>query len=285
MIGYLGGRADLPSFKVGGAHGPTPGKEAPVMDALLGDELPAHARPTVANSLRVAAVWLALWLIPVFALLATLGADNVFSQIAIFFSKMAMVTFGGAYAVLAYVAQQAVEHYGWLSAGEMLDGLGMAETTPGPLIMVLQFVGFMGAFRDPGGLNPLVAGTLGGLLATWVTFTPCFLWIFLGAPFIETLRGNKPLAGALSAITAAVVGVILNLAIWFAVHTIFAEVRPVAWGPFAFDAPVLTSVNGWALLLSVAAVIAVFRFKSGMIPTLAACSAAGIVLYLAGAIS
>jgi chromate transporter len=221
----------------------------------------------------------------VFALLATLGADNVFSHIAVFFSKMAMVTFGGAYAVLAYVAQQAVDNYGWLSAGEMLDGLGMAETTPGSLIMVLQFVGFMGAFRDPGGLSPLVAGTLGGLLATWVTFTPCFLWIFLAAPFIETLRGNKPMAGALSAITAAVVGVILNLAIWFAVHTIFAEVRPVAWGPFAFDAPVLTSVNGWALLLSVAAVIAVFRFKAGMIPTLAACSAAGIVLYLAGAIS
>jgi chromate transporter len=207
------------------------------------------------------------------------------SQIAIFFSKMAMVTFGGAYAVLAYVAQQAVENYGWLSAGEMLDGLGMAETTPGPLIMVLQFVGFMGAFRDPGGLNPLVAGTLGGLLATWVTFTPCFLWIFLGAPFIETLRGNKPLAGALSAITAAVVGVVLNLAIWFAIHTIFAEVRPVAWGLLAFDAPVVTSVNVWALLLSVAAVVAMFRFKVGMIPTIAACSVAGIVLYLAGAIS
>jgi chromate transporter len=167
----------------------------------------------------------------------------------------------------------------------MLDGLGMAETTPGPLIMVLQFVGFMGAFRDPGGLSPLLAGTLGGLLATWVTFTPCFLWIFLGAPFIETLRGNKPLAGALSAITAAVVGVILNLAIWFAIHTIFAQVQPVAWGPVAFDAPVLTSVNVWALLLSTAAVVAMFRFKVGMIPTIAACSAAGIALYLAGGIS
>jgi chromate transporter len=184
MIGYIGGRAHLRSFEVGGAHGPSPGKKAAVVDALLGDELPAHARPTVAKSLRVAAVWLALWLVPVLVLLATLGADNVFSHIAVFFSKMAMVTFGGAYAVLAYVAQQAVENYG---------------------------VGFMGAFRDPGGLSPLVAGTFGGLLATWVTFTPCFLWIFLGAPFIERLRGNKPLAGALSAITAAVVGVILNL--------------------------------------------------------------------------
>ena len=145
----------------------------------------------------------------------------MFSQIALFFSKMAMVTFGGAYAVLAYVAQQAVEHYHWLEPREMLDGLGMAETTPGPLIMVLQFVGFMAAYRDPGTLSPMLAATLGGLLATWVTFTPCFLWIFLGAPYIETLRGNKGLAGALTAITAAVVGVILNLSIWFALHTLF----------------------------------------------------------------
>ena len=136
---------------------------------------------------------------------------------------MAVVTFGGAYAVLAYVAQQAVEHYHWLQPREMLDGLGMAETTPGPLIMVLQFVGFMAAYRDPGTLSPMLAGTLGGLLATWVTFTPCFLWIFLGAPFVETLRGNKGLAGALTAITAAVVGVILNLSIWFALHTVFRE--------------------------------------------------------------
>ena len=167
----------------------------------------------------------------------TLGTQNVFSQIALFFSKMAMVTFGGAYAVLAYVAQQAVEHYGWLKPGEMLDGLGMAETTPGPLIMVLQFVGFMAAFRHPGPLSPLLAGTLGGLLATWVTFTPCFLWIFLGAPFAEKLRGVKALNAALSAITAAVVGVVLNLAVWFAVHTLFHETVPVRTALFAFDPP------------------------------------------------
>jgi chromate transport protein ChrA len=175
--------------------------------------------------LQVAAVWLALWLIPVALLLWALGTSNVFSQIAVFFSKMAMVTFGGAYAVLAYVAQQAVEHYAWLKPGEMLDGLGMAETTPDPLIMVLQFVGFMAAFRDPGALSPMLAGTLGGLLATWVTFAPCFLWIFLGAPFIEKLRGNKAVSAALSAITAAVVGVVLNLAIWFAIHTVFRQCR------------------------------------------------------------
>jgi chromate transporter len=206
------------------------------------------------------------------------------SEIAVFFSKMAMVTFGGAYAVLAYVAQQAVEHYGWLRPGEMLDGLGMAETTPGPLIMVLQFVGFMAAFRDPGGLSPMLAGTLGGLLATWVTFAPCFLWIFLGAPFIETLRGNKALSAALSAITAAVVGVILNLAIWFAIHTLFRQTTPVRVFPLSFDAPILSSVDIWALALSAAAALAVFRLKAGMIQTLAACCAAGIALYLAGLI-
>jgi chromate transporter len=167
----------------------------------------------------------------------------------------------------------------------MLDGLGMAETTPGPLIMVLQFVGFMAAFRDPGTLPPLLAGTLGGLLATWVTFTPCFLWIFLGAPFIEVLRDNKPLNGALSAITAAVVGVVLNLAIWFALHTIFREVRPVRAYGFEFDMPALASVEPWALALSIAAIVAIFRFKVGMITTLLVCSAVGIVLHFAGLVA
>ncbi len=147
-------------------------------ESLLGEEIPAHARPSVAQALRASSIWLIIWLAPVAALLAALGPHDVFSEIAIFFSKMAVVTFGGAYAVLAYVAQQAVETYGWLRPGEMLDGLGMAETTPGPLIMVLQFVGFMAAFRAPGTFPPLLAGTLGALLTTWVTFAPCFLWIF-----------------------------------------------------------------------------------------------------------
>src|SRR5262249_12924221 len=285
LVGFLGELAGIGAFRVGGGHGGGQGKaEEALVDSLLGDELPEHARPTGARSLRASAVWRALWVIPVIALVATLGTSNVFSQIAIFFSKMALVTFGGAYAVLAYVAQEAVEHYHWLKPGEMLDGLGMAETTPGPLIMVLQFVGFMAAHRDPGTLPPMLAGTFGGLLATWVTFTPCFLWIFLGAPFIETLRENKPLNAALSALTAAVVGVVLNLAIWFAIHTIFAEVVPVRGFGFSFEAPVLASVNVWALALSIAAGIAIFRFKLGMIPTLAGCCAAGIALYLAGAI-
>jgi chromate transporter len=285
IIGFVGGSAGLAAFKGGVGRAPGQGKDGgPVVESLLGDELPEHTRPTIAGFLRASFIWLALWLVPVVALLAILGSANVFSQIAIFFSKMAMVTFGGAYAVLAYVAQQAVEHYGWLKPGEMLDGLGMAETTPGPLIMVLQFVGFMAAYRDPGSLSPMLAGTLGGLLATWVTFTPCFLWIFLGAPFIETLRNNKALNAALSAITAAVVGVVLNLVVWFAIHTIFHETVPVRSFLLAFDAPKLTSGDPWALVLSIAAAIAIFRYKAGMIQTLSACCVAGVVLYMSGAI-
>jgi chromate transporter len=282
LIGFIGGWQRWRAFQVDGGHGG--GSKTAVVDDLLGEDAPEHTRPNLVRSLRVAAIWLTLWLVPVFALVALLGPQNVFSQIAVFFSKMAMVTFGGAYAVLAYVAQEAVENYRWLQPGEMLDGLGMAETTPGPLIMVLQFVGFMAAFRDPGTLPPMLAATLGGLLATWVTFTPCFLWIFLGAPFIEKLRGNQALSSALSAITAAVVGVILNLAIWFAIHTVFRAVQPVRGYGFSFDAPVLASTDPWALALSVAAAIAIFRFNVGMVPTLAACSLAGLALYLAGAL-
>ncbi|SED97400.1 chromate transporter [Rhizobiales bacterium GAS188] len=283
LIGFSGGRAGLKQFAVGGGHGPAQG--AQVVESLLGEELPAHAKPSVAQSLRVGALWLVIWLTPVIALLIFAGGANVFTSIAVFFSEMAVVTFGGAYAVLAYVAQQAVENYHWLKPGEMLDGLGMAETTPGPLIMVLQFVGFLAAYRAQTGLPPLMAGTLGGLLATWVTFTPCFLWIFLGAPFIEQLRGNKELAGALSAITAAVVGVILNLATWFAIHTIFHETKPFTGFGLSVDAPILASVDAWALALSVAAVVAIFRFRAGMIQTLFACSAVGVLLYLGGAIA
>ena len=280
VIGFIGARSGSSAFVVGGGHGPSQAVSAE--ESRLGDELPEHVRPTVGRALRVSAIWLVLWLGPVIAIVATLGIGHTFSDIGLFFSKMAVVTFGGAYAVLAYMAQQAVEHYHWLRPGEMLDGLGMAETTPGPLIMVVQFVGFMAAYRDPGSLPPLLAGTLGGLLATWTTFVPCFLWIGLGAPFIERLRDNKPLSGALAGITAAVVGVILNLAIWFALHTIFRETVPVRGFGLGFDMPVLASVNPWALALSVAALVAIFRFKAGTLQVLAACSAAGVALYLAG---
>jgi chromate transporter len=281
VIGYVGAKQGRREFAPAG-HGP--GGNSAVIDSMLGDALPEHVRPNTARAVRVGALWLTLWLVPVIALLAAFGEANVFSQIALFFSKMALVTFGGAYAVLAYVAQQAVEHYHWLKPHEMLDGLGMAETTPGPLIMVLQFVGFMAAFRDPGGLSPMLAATLGGLLATWVTFTPCFLWIFVGAPYIERLRGNTGLAGALSAITAAVVGVILNLSIWFALHTLFRETVPVHAFPLNFDMPVLTSVDVPALLLSIAAATAIFRFKLGMLTVLAGSCAAGVVLRMMGVI-
>jgi chromate transporter len=280
VIGFLGGRTGLRAFQGAGGHASAGGKPVADAETFLGEETPDHARPSLAWSLRISAICLVLWFGPILVLGLSLGWDSVYAQIALFFSKMAVVTFGGAYAVLAYVAQQAVENYGWLQPGEMLDGLGMAETTPGPLIMVLQFVGFMGAFRDPGGLPPMLAGTLAGLLATWVTFVPCFLWIFLGAPFVEALRGNRALTAALSAITAAVVGVILNLAIWFALHTLFREVREVQIAGMSIDWPVAASIDLAALLLTSAAVIAVFRFRVGVLPVIGGCAAAGVLLHL-----
>ena len=282
LIGYVGGRAGIAAFAAGGGHGPKVAREVPDAETLLGEGTPDHARPNLRWALSTGGVLFALWVVPVLALGFTLGWSNVFSEIAVFFSKMAVVTFGGAYAVLAYVAQEAVETYRWLRPGEMLDGLGMAETTPGPLIMVTQFVGFMGAYRGATGLDPLVAGVLGGLLTTWVTFTPCFLWIFLGAPFVEALRGAKALNAALAAITAAVVGVILNLALWFGLHILFADVREVTAGPLRLDVPALASVQWASLALTAAAAIAAFRFKLGVIPLLLACAAAGMGLYALG---
>ena len=281
FVGFIGGRAGWQAFAVGGTG--HDGRTTHVADAdtLLGDEVPAHARPHLGWSLRISAIFLLLWLTPVVALLALAGPDNVFTDMALFFSQMAVVTFGGAYAVLAYVAQQAVDNYGWLAPGEMLDGLGMAETTPGPLIMVTQFVGFMGAFRQATGMDPMLAGTLGGLLTTWVTFMPCFLWIFLGAPYIEALRGNRALTGALSAITAAVVGVVLNLAIWFALHTLFDEVRELRTDGLRLDVPVPGSLDLPALLLTVAALVAVFRFRLGPVPVILGAAAVGLLYGLA----
>jgi chromate transporter len=283
LIGFFGARAGYAAFMGGNAHGKA--KVGPESDSLLGEAIPDHARPSLTRAIGVAALWLALWIVPVVAVAVLAGSGNVFTSIAVFFSKMSLVTFGGAYAVLAYVAQQAVSTYHWVTPGEMLDGLGMAETTPGPLIMVLQFVGFMAAFRAPGMLSPLLAGALGGLLATWVTFIPCFLWIFVGAPYIEQLRGNKLLSGALSAITAAVVGVILNLAIWFAIHTVFRATLHVAAFGASFDAPIPASLDIWGLVIALGAAIAIFRFKAGMIRTLAASCAVGVVLHALGLVA
>ena len=257
--------------------------EAPAaIDGAFAREIPEHVRPSLQRLIKVAAIGLAIWLGPVLVLLATPGPDNVFTTLAIFNSRMAVVTFGGAYAALAYMAQQAVEHYHWLKPQEMLVGLGFAETTPGPLISVVQFVGFMAAFRNPGPLAPVLAGTLGGLVAQWTTFVPSFLWIFMGAPYIEALRANKGLSAALTAITAAVVGVILNLAIWFGLHTLFAQVDERHAFGMMLHVPVLSTLSVAALVLSIAAMLALFRFKLGMLPTLIGCSMAGMVIYLAG---
>lgn len=277
VIGFAAGRAGSPLFRPGGGHAASTGPSLADADSLLGESMPDHARPNLRWSLTVSAVFLLLWLAPVAALLVLLGPDNVYSRIAVFFSQMAVVTFGGAYAVLAYVAQEAVQNFGWLQAGEMIDGLGMAETTPGPLIMVVQFVGFLGAYRQATGLDPLLAAGLGAVLTTWVTFTPCFLWIFLGAPFIEALRGNQALSGAMTAITAAVVGVILNLALWFGLHVIFKDVVPWSGLGIRLDVPVLSSVDVAALVLTLAAILAVFRFKAGMPLVLLGAALAGIV--------
>ena len=275
IVGYVGGRSGSTAFRGGGGHGAASGDVVHDRDTALGETLPDHARPNLGWSLKISGALLMLWMAPVLALFVLLGPDDVFTRVATFFSQMAVVTFGGAYAVLAYVAQEAVGTYGWLRPGEMLDGLGMAETTPGPLIMVTQFVGFLAAYRDVGGLMPLVAATLGAILTTWVTFLPCFLWIFAGAPFIERLRGNAALSAALTAITAAVVGVILNLAIWFAIHTLFGKLAPIAILWNAFEAPVLSSISWPAAVLSAAAALAIFRFKLGVLPVLAGSAAIG----------
>lgn len=281
VVGLLGGWLRPESFIVIKPHEPEPASAAgPAVDALLEHHAPAHAQPSMSRALRIAALFLLLWFTPVAVLAALFGPENVFVKVGIFFSKAATVTFGGAYSVLAYIAQQAVEHYGWLRPGEMLDGLGMAETTPGPLIQVVQFVGFMGCYRDPGPLHPMVAGTLGAVLTTWVTFVPCFLWIFLGAPYIESLRGNKRLSAALSAITAAVVGVVLNLAVWFAIHVLFSEVHIVSVPPgVSLLVPAWGTISLPGALISLGAFVALFRFKLGMLPVLGASTVAGLLFH------
>jgi chromate transporter len=278
LIGWAGHRLRPDLFAGAAGHGAAGPDVTGLVDRMFERGAMEHVRPSAAGTLRTLALWLPLWLGPVAVLWLATGGGSAWTQLGTFFSTMAVVTFGGAYAVLAYVAQAAVEHYHWLVAGEMVDGLGLAETTPGPLILVLQFVGFLAGFRAPGVLPPLLAGTFGAALTLWVTFAPCFLWIFLGAPYVEALRGNRALSSALGAITAAVVGVIANLALWFGLHVLFREVRAVAMLGLSPDLPVLASLDWRAALLSVAAMLALLRFKIGMIPTLAACAVAGVAL-------
>ncbi|MDY6949513.1 MAG: chromate efflux transporter [Pseudomonadota bacterium] len=276
IIGYLGGRTGVPAFRIGGGHKSGAGKILEDRDSLLGEDIPPHAATNLAWSLKTSGALAALWLLPVAGLLLLLGHDSVFSQLGVFFSQMAVVTFGGAYAVLAYVAQEAVEGFGWLRPGEMLDGLGMAETTPGPLIMVTQFVGFLAGYRDPGSMNPLAAATLAAVLTTWVTFIPSFLWIFAGAPFMERMRGNAALSGAMAAITAAVVGVILNLAVWFGLHVLFSELTTESLGPLSLEVPVLSSANWPSLTLTLLAAVALFALRQSVITVLFASAVLGI---------
>jgi chromate transporter len=272
LIGYLGSRVRPDLFVVIRGHAPA-GEDSGDSRGSSGGQA---ARPSWVRSLRVAAVCLILWWAPVGALALLFGTGSIWVQEGLFFSQAAVVTFGGAYAVLAYIAQQAVETYGWLEPGEMLDGLGMAETTPGPLIQVVQFVGFMGAYRNPGMLDPMLAGVLGSVLTTWVTFVPCFLFIFVGAPWIEHLRGRQGLTAALSGITAAVVGVILNLAVWFSIHVLFAEVGEARTAGVRLLVPDWATLDVAALLITIGSFVALFVLKWGMLRTLALAAAAGL---------
>lgn len=279
LIGFASQHAGLPMSSGHPSAQSRGGEPAAVIDAMFMREAPEHVRPSLARFARAAIIGVGVWLAPLLAALAVLGPQNVFTAIAAFNSKMAIVTFGGAYAVLAYMAQQAVEHYHWLKPGEMLVGLGFAETTPGPLISVVQFVGFVAAFRAPGALDPSLAGIAGGLLAMWATFVPPFIWILAGGPYVESLLGNASLNAALSAITAAVVGVILNLAVWFAIHALFAHVVILSGFGLRLTVPDWQSVDWTALALASVAAVGIFGFRLGMLKTLALSSIASLAIY------
>ena len=281
LVGFLGGRFDPDHFLVIKGREVSEEEDAFSSEPFLHAGSPESARPSWKASIRTALIWLGLWAAPILALVAIVGPDHVFTDLAVFFSKLAVVTFGGAYAVLAYMGQEAVQTHGWLAPGEMLDGLGMAETTPGPLIQVVQFVGYMGGFREAGGISPLLSGIIASVIVTWVTFVPCFLWIFLGAPFIEKLRGAKLLTAALSAVTAAVVGVILNLAIWFALHVAFSELNEYRGFGTSLLVPNLASIDIASVVIAAAALIAMLRFKIGMLTVLAVSAIVGAAYYLA----
>jgi chromate transporter len=258
LIGLLGGRVWKSRFQVPKNHAKT--ESVSVLDDDTAP--PAHTQSSLNRGIRVTVIWLLLWFAPILAVGLWLGWEHTLFKEGVFFSKAAVVTFGGAYAVLPYVAQEALFHYGWLKPGQMMDGLGLAETTPGPLIMVVQFVGFMGGWQHPQGISPLLAATTGALLTTWVTFTPCFLWIFLGGPYIERLRGVAWLTSALSAITAAVVGVVVNLAVWFGLNALFPNHQRLDW---------------LALALALVALIGMLRWKWDVIPVVIGSGLVGLI--------
>ena len=272
VIGWALGRWAPGAMRTATGHGSVRDGPAPLIpdDAL-------HAEPpSRVHALKVVAIGLTAWAVPVGAVVALTGSGSIFTDQALFFSGAALVTFGGAYAVLAYVAQKAVNVYGWLAPGEMVHGLALAETTPGPLIMVVQFVAFVGAYRQPGPLDPWAAAVLAALLTTWVTFVPCFVFVFVGAPWVERLRGNHALSSALSGITAAVVGVIANLALFFALHTLFASTTVLTWGPASPEIPDLGALRPVALGIALAAAFMLFRLKWPVLRTLGVCAALGV---------
>ena len=275
LIGWLLGRFK-PSTATPSAHGAAADATPP----LVPDDALHHERPSGRRAVTVVVLGLLAWAVPLLAVLAFVGTDGVFVRQGLFFSGAALVTFGGAYAVLAYVAQQAVETYHWLTANEMVRGLALAESTPGPLIMVVQFVAFVGAYRDPGSLDPWAAAVLGALLTTWVTFVPCFVFIFLGAPYVERLRGNRTVGAALTGITAAVVGVIANLAYYFALHTLFGRPGTLVSGPVHLDYPHPTSVHLAALLIAVVAAVLIFGLKWPVLRVLGVCAVLGLLTAL-----
>jgi chromate transporter len=272
-IGYF-----LPDHFSHGGHGQVKRDTPALIDAILATDPERPAR-LAASARRASLIIAVLWLAPVAYLMLAVGGR--FADVGLFFSKMAVVTIGGAYAVLAYVAQDAVEVYHWLSPAEMLAGLGLAETTPGPLILVLQFVGFLAGFRAPGTVTGVTGGILSSLLTLWATFAPCFVFVFFGAPLIERLASNKALSGALAAVTSAVVGVVANLAVWFALHVLFRDHTPRRAGPLAIDVPIPASIDLAALALAAIAAVCLFRLKLGVLRTLGITAALGIVVRVA----
>ena len=278
VIGWAMGRWAPDVMARGAGHGSGDDGPAP----LIPDDALHQERPSRRHTAKVLTVGLLAWGVPVGIVAAVTGGHSVFTDQALFFSGAALVTFGGAYAVLAYVAQKAVEVYGWLAPGEMVRGLALAESTPGPLIMVVQFVAFVGAYRDPGALDPWAAAVLAALLTTWVTFVPCFVFIFLGAPYVERLRGNHALSAALTGITAAVVGVIANLAVYFAIHTLFADTTTVSVGPASLELPLLGSIQPVAVAIAAIAAVLLFKVKWSVLRTLGVCAALGLAAGLAG---
>lgn len=278
-IGWLIGRLRPDALQSKATPRATDADEPP---PLIPDDVLHSERPTTRRAGMVLAIGTAVWGIPLLAVALLTGTDSVFTTQGMFFTGTALVTFGGAYAVLAYVAQRAVEVFGWLAPGEMVRGLALAETTPGPLIMVVQFVAFVGAYRNPGDLDPWIAGTLGALITTWVTFVPCFVFVFLGAPYIEQLRNNKALSAALTGLTAAVVGVIANLALYFAFHTLFATTTGLQWGPIRLELPDLSTWQPVSTAITLIALILVFPLKWPVLRTLGVCAALGAAAAVAG---